>query len=320
VRYLITGGAGFIGGHLVEALLADENNEVVVLDNLSTGSLANLEAVMSDERLTFVEADIVQLDDLGDYVKNVDVIYHLAAAVGVELVVNEPAQTIVTNVHGTENVIKAAVKYGKRVIVASTSEVYGKSFKKKFKETDDLLIGCPTHSRWSYACSKLLDEFYLMAYCHSAELRGTVVRFFNTVGPRQTGQYGMVIPRFVSNALEGKKISVYGTGDQTRCFCHVFDTVRALLALADCPESHGQIYNIGSQESVSIQKLAETIIEKLGSASEIIKVSYEDAYEKGFEDMLHRAPDIQKIQEILDWKPEFSLSDIIRDVAESMKK
>ncbi len=320
MRYLITGGAGFIGGHLTEALLADENNEVVVIDDLSTGLMSNLSSVINDKRLKFVEADIVTMEDMDDHVKNVDVIYHLAAAVGVELVVNEPAQTIVTNVHGSENVINAAVKYNKRIIIASTSEVYGKSFKEKFSETDDLLIGCPTHSRWSYACSKLLDEFYLMAHCHSHNLKGTVVRFFNTVGPRQTGQYGMVVPRFVASALAGKDLSVYGTGTQSRCFCHVFDTIRALLALTDCPESHGGIYNIGSHHRVSIEELAEIIIKQLKSSSKIQKISYDEAYEKGFEDMMHRAPDTTAIEALIDWKTKLSLSDIINDVADSIQK
>ncbi len=320
MRYLITGGAGFIGGHLTEALLEDKNNEVIIIDNLSTGLMSNLASVSDDSRLQFVEADIVTMENMEDYVKNADVIYHLAAAVGVELVVNEPAKTIVTNVHGSENVINAAVKFDKRIIIASTSEVYGKSFKKKFHETDDLLIGCPTHSRWSYACSKLLDEFYLMAHCHSHKLKGTVVRFFNTVGPRQTGQYGMVVPRFVTSALEGKDLSVYGSGNQSRCFCHVFDTVRALLALADCPESHGAIYNIGSQHRISIEELANTIIKQLNSSSKIKKISYDEAYEKGFEDMLHRAPDTSKIEKLIGWKTKLSLSDIIKDVADSIQK
>ena len=320
MRYLITGGAGFIGGHLTEALLADESNEVIIIDNLSTGLMSNLSSVSNNSRLQFVEADIVTMKDLEDYVKNVDVIYHLAAAVGVELVVNEPAKTIVTNVHGSENVINAAVKYDKRIIIASTSEVYGKSFKEKFSETDDLLIGCPTHSRWSYACSKLLDEFYLMAHYNSHKLKGTIVRFFNTVGPRQTGQYGMVVPRFVASALAGKDLSVYGTGTQSRCFCHVFDTIRALLVLADCPESHGGIYNIGSQHRISIEELAKTIIKQLDSSSKIKKISYDEAYKKGFEDMMHRAPDTSAIEALIGWKTKLSLNNIINDVADYIKE
>jgi UDP-glucose 4-epimerase len=320
VRYLVTGGAGFIGGHLIESLLADKSNEVIAIDNLSTGRLSNLDLVIDDERMEFVEDDIVTMKNMDDYVKNVDVIYHLAAAVGVELVVNEPAKTIVTNVHGTENVINAAVKFDKRIIIASTSEVYGKSSKEKFSETDDLLIGCPTHSRWSYACSKLIDEFYLMAHCHSHNLKGTVVRFFNTVGPRQTGQYGMVVPRFVGNALAGKPLSVYGTGTQSRCFCHVFDTVKALRGLAECPESYGGIYNIGSQCRVAIQELAERVIKRLDSKSEIVKISYDEAYEKGFEDMMRRAPDTRAIKKLLGWEAGFTLNDIIDDVAASIGK
>jgi len=319
VRYLITGGAGFIGGHLTEALLADKNNEVLIIDDLSTGSMSNLTSVINDKRFQFIEDDIVTMGNMDECVKNVDVVYHLAAAVGVELVVNEPAKTIVTNVHGSENVVNAAVKFDKRIIIASTSEVYGKSFKEKFSETDDLLIGCPTHSRWSYACSKLLDEFYLMAHCHSHNLKGTVARFFNTVGPRQTGQYGMVVPRFVKSALDGKDLSVYGTGTQSRCFCHVFDTVRALIALADCPESHGNIYNIGSHHRVSIEELAEIIIKQLNSSSKIQKISYDVAYEKGFEDMMHRAPDTTVIEALIGWKTKLSLSDIINDVAKSIQ-
>ena len=319
MRYLITGGAGFIGGHLTEALLADKNNEVVIIDDLSTGSMSNLTSLINDKRFQFIEDDIVTMENMDECVKNVDVVYHLAAAVGVELVVNEPAKTIVTNVHGSENVVNAAVKFDKRIIIASTSEVYGKSFKEKFSETDDLLIGCPTHSRWSYACSKLLDEFYLMAHCHSHNLKGTVARFFNTVGPRQTGQYGMVVPRFVKSALDGKDLSVYGTGTQSRCFCHVFDTVRALIALADCPESHGNIYNIGSHHRVSIEELAEIIIKQLNSSSKIQKISYDVAYEKGFEDMMHRAPDTTVIEALIGWKTKLSLSDIINDVAKSIQ-
>lgn len=318
MRYLITGGAGFIGGHLTESLLAD-GHQVTVVDNLSTGSLDNLAAVSGSPDFTFIEDDIVEMQNLGDIAAKVDVIYHLAAAVGVELVVNDPVRTIITNVHGTENVLKAASAHNKRVIVASTSEVYGKSSKETFAEDDDLLIGCPTHSRWSYACSKLLDEFYVIAFHRDRGLKGTVVRLFNTVGPRQTGQYGMVVPRFVASALAGKDVPVYGDGSQTRCFCHVFDTVRALRGLAECEKSYGGIYNIGSNHRISIAELAEAIIKRLGSPSGLVYIPYEQAYQKGFEDMLHRAPNTRAIKELLGWQSELTLERIIDDVAASIR-
>ena len=322
MRYLITGGAGFIGGHLAEKLLEQENCEkVIIIDNLSTGSLDNLKAIENHPKLQVVIADLTDNDlDLAQYVSEIDCIYHLAAAVGVELVVKEPGHTIYTNVHGTERILDEAVKFNKRIIVASTSEVYGKSDRAYFSETDDLLIGCPTHSRWSYACSKLLDEFYALAYYKSHNLAATVVRFFNTVGPRQTGQYGMVIPRFVEAALQNKAIRVYGDGSQSRCFCHVFDTVRALLALADKQESFGQIYNIGSQRQISILELAKLIIQELDSNSEINLIPYEEAYESGFEDMMHRAPNVSKINKLINWQAENSLEKIIHDVKESCLK
>lgn len=322
MRYLITGGAGFIGGHLTELLLKQENCEkVIIIDNLSTGSLDNLEEVKNNPKLKIVIADLTdETLNLDDYVKDVDCIYHLAAAVGVELVVKEPGHTIHTNVHGTEKVLDSAVKFNKRIIIASTSEVYGKSDRTYFSETDDLLIGCPTHSRWSYACSKLLDEFYALAYYKSHRLPATVVRFFNTVGPRQTGQYGMVIPRFVEAALLNKDIRVYGDGSQSRCFCHVFDTIRALLALANNEESYGQIYNIGSQKQISILELAKLIIKEIGSNSEIKIIPYEEAYESGFEDMMHRAPNVSKINKLINWQAENSLEQIIRDVKDSCLK
>lgn len=322
MRYLITGGAGFIGGHLAELLLKQDNCEkVVVIDNLSTGSLDNLAEIKDDCKLEVVIADLTDSTlNLDSYVENSDCIYHLAAAVGVELVVKDPAHTIYTNVHGTERILDSAVKFNKRIIVASTSEVYGKSDKAYFSETDDLLIGCPTHSRWSYACSKLLDEFYALAYYKSHKLPATVVRFFNTVGPRQTGQYGMVIPRFVEAALNGKDIRVYGDGSQSRCFCHVFDTIRALLHLAKNEESYGQIYNIGSQRQISILELAKLIIKEVGSSSEIKIIPYEEAYESGFEDMMHRAPNVSKINKLINWQAENSLEKIIQDVKSSYLK
>ena len=320
MKFLVTGGAGFIGSHLTERLLA-AGHSVVVADNFSTGSVANLAAVKNDPALKIVELDVAEDQaQVRQLVKECDTVIHLAAAVGVELVVNEPARTISTNVRGTENVLLPAVEFDKRIIAASTSEVYGKSTKEKFSETDDLLIGSPDHSRWSYACSKLLDEFYLTALVQTANLRGTVVRFFNTVGPRQTGRYGMVLPRFVRAALNNEAIPVYGDGGQSRCFCHVHDVIRALNALIDDERTYGEVYNIGSQRLVTIRELAELVIQRTNSRSEITVIPYEKAYAKGFEDMRRRMPDTAKIHALNNWQVEKSLEEIIDDVAESLKK
>jgi len=317
MHYLITGGAGFIGGHLTEALLK-RGDKVTVIDNFSTGSRKNLEAIAAHPDLTVIENDIVENPlVLAEVVPSCDAIFHLAAAVGVELVVKDPVRTIITNVHGTENVLRLAAQHNKRIIVASTSEVYGKSTNPQFKETDDLLIGSSFNSRWSYACSKLLDEFYVMAFHKSVNLPGTVVRFFNTVGPRQTGMYGMVVPRFVAKALNNEPLQVYGNGSQSRCFCHVLDVVRALIGLVGNAASYGNIYNIGSQRSISIENLAKMVIERTGSKSTIEYIPYEKAYEKGFEDMQRRMPDTTLINNLLGWKPELTLENIIDDVKAS---
>ena len=319
MKYLITGGAGFIGSHLSESLL-DDGHEVVIADNFSTSTPDNLHRIAGRSGLVVHELDVVENPEtLEMLVKESDCVIHLAAAVGVELVVKDPVRTITTNVHGTENVLLPAAKYGKRVIVASTSEVYGKSSNEKFTETDDLVIGSPMNSRWSYACSKLLDEFFLMAFQRTEAFPGTVVRFFNTVGPRQTGRYGMVVPRFVSAALANEPIYVYGDGEQSRCFCHVADVVRALKMLLATPGSVGEVFNIGSQELVSIKQLAERVIAVTGSSSEIKYLSYDEAYAKGFEDMRRRFPNTEKINTLTGWKPEFCLDDIIRDVAEELR-
>jgi UDP-glucose 4-epimerase len=318
MRYLITGGAGFIGGHLVEALLR-RGDEVLVIDDMSTGDIANLAAVSGNPKLEIVVGDVLASEELERLVAKADVVIHLAAAVGVELVVHDPVRTIVTNVHGTERVLRLAAKYGRRTVIASTSEVYGKSEKELFSERDDLLIGPPSNSRWSYACSKLLDEFFLMAFHRDKGLRGTVVRLFNTVGPRQTGRYGMVLPRFVSCALKGSPLQVYGSGKQTRCFCHVFDTVRALMAVAGEAATEGLVLNIGNTRSVSIEELAHMVIARTGSSSSIERIPYEKAYESGFEDMLRRAPDISAIGEAVGWSPEISLERIIDDVVAFMR-
>ena len=319
MKILVTGGAGFIGSHLTEALLK-RGDQVVVADNFSTGSIENLAAVKDHPALQIVELDVAEeKEEVRRLVQECDTVIHLAAAVGVELVVNDPARTISTNVRGTENVLLPAVEFDKRIIAASTSEVYGKSSKEKFSEGDDLLIGSPEHSRWSYACSKLLDEFYLTALVQTAGLRGTITRFFNTVGPRQTGRYGMVLPRFVRAALNNEAIPVYGDGGQSRCFCHVFDVIRALIALIDDERTYGQIYNIGSQRLVTIRELAELVISRTNSASAIQVIPYEKAYSKGFEDMRRRMPDTSRINALNNWQPEKSLEEIIDDVAESLK-
>ena len=319
MRCLVTGGAGFIGSHLTEALLRC-GDSVCVIDDLSTGSRSNIQPFLQVPGYDFVEGSILDSPELERLIASSDCIFHLAAAVGVELVVHDPVRTILTNVSGSERVLALASRYKKRCILASTSEVYGKSSKSAFSETDDLLIGPPTHSRWSYACSKLLDEFLLMAYCRDRGLPGTAVRFFNTVGPRQTGRYGMVIPRFVSAALTGKPLQVYGTGEQTRCFCHVSDVVRALLLLRGNPASIGEVFNIGSSEIVSIRALAEFVIARTHSTSGIEVVSYDKAYANGFEDMLHRAPDCSKIAALCGWKAELPLGRIIDDVADFERK
>ena len=319
MKILVTGGAGFIGSHLTEALLK-RGAEVVVADHFSTGSIENLAAVKENPALQIIELDVAEeKEEIRRLVRECDTVIHLAAAVGVELVVNEPARTISTNVRGTENVLLPAVEFDKRIIAASTSEVYGKSSKEKFSEGDDLLIGSPEHSRWSYACSKLLDEFYLTALVQTAGLRGTITRFFNPVGPRQTGRYGMVLPRFVRAALNNEAIPVYGDGGQSRCFCHVYDVIRALISLIDDERTYGQIYNIGSQRLVTIRELAELVISRTNSSSVIQVIPYEKAYSKGFEDMRRRMPDTSRINALNNWQPEKSLEEIIDDVAESLK-
>lgn len=319
MKFVITGGAGFIGGHLTELLIA-EGHDVVVIDNFSTGRLENLNTVKDNPKLEIIEGDILHLPELPYILSKSDFCFHLAAAVGVSLVVNDPVRTIMTNVHGTEAVLNAANRNRTPLIIASTSEVYGKSDKAHFSETDDLLIGPSTHSRWSYACSKLLDEFFGMAYHRDLKLPVTVVRLFNTVGPRQSGQYGMVVPRFVRAALVNAPIQVYGDGLQSRCFCHVKDSIRALRGLIKNDNAIGRVFNIGSTESISILDLAKKVRETLGSQSEIKFIPYAEAYESGFEDMRRRKPNTHDIHALLGWKPEKGLDEIIHDTAESIRR
>jgi UDP-glucose 4-epimerase len=313
--WLITGGAGFIGSHLAEALL-DAGQTVLAMDDLSTGRLANIQHLHDNPAFHFARASIMNDTVLDRLASSSDVIVHLAAAVGVMLIVEHPVHTIETNVAGTEAVLKAALRYGCPMLLASTSEVYGKGAKLPFAEDDDLLLGATTHSRWGYAASKMLDESLALAYQREYGLEVVIARLFNTVGPRQTGRYGMVIPRFVRQALKGQPITVYGDGQQSRCFCDVRDVVPALMALAQHPQASGRVFNVGSDEEVTIAALAELVKALTGSSSPIQRVPYEQAYAPGFEDMRRRVPDVARIRDLIGWRPSRSLEDILAAVIE----
>jgi len=312
---LITGGAGFIGSHLAEALLA-HGDSVFVLDNLSTGAMENIVHLKGRAGFEYFIDSVENEGLLAELIDRSDVVFHFAAAVGVKLIVEQPVRTIETNVHGTEIVLKHANKKKKLVVIASTSEVYGKSEDVPFREDSDLVLGPTTKHRWAYACSKAIDEFLALAYWKERQLPVIVVRFFNTVGPRQTGQYGMVIPNFVRQALAGEAITVFGDGTQQRSFTHVADVVQALLKLVKEPKAVGQVINIGNTGEISIQKLAERVRELSGSKSPIKLVPYEEAYESGFEDMPRRVPDLSKVTALIAYKPRFSLDDILTQVIE----
>ncbi len=312
---LVTGGAGFIGSHLVERLLA-QGKAVVVVDDLSTGSLENLRLVRGHPDLKVVVAKISECRELAGLTAEAESIYHLAAAVGVELVVTSPIRVLQTNLHETEVLLAAAAARKTPVLLASTSEVYGKSQKPAFGEEDDLLIGPPHQARWSYACSKLMDEFLALAYAKEHGLPVVIARLFNTVGPRQTGRYGMVLPRFIAAAKADHPIQVYGDGQQTRCFCYVTDTVEALVRLQDCPQTRGQVVNVGSTEEISILELAHRVIKTLNSKSKIELVSYAQAYAPGFEDMRRRRPIVDKLARLVGFRPAVSLEDIIQRTAD----
>jgi UDP-glucose 4-epimerase len=314
MRYLITGGAGFIGSHLSDLLLA-RGDEVHALDDLSTGRLENVEHLRGDPDFAATIASVNDREAMAGLVAQADAIVHLAAAVGVRLVVERPVHAIETNVHCTEIVLELADEHRKPVLLASTSEVYGKSEALPFKEDGDLRLGATDKARWAYACSKAIDEFLAMAYWRERELPITVARLFNTVGPRQTGRYGMVVPRLVEQALANEPLSVYGDGTQTRCFCHVADVVKALAALLDEPRARGGVYNVGTTEEISILELAQRIIDQTDSRSEIRFMPYDTAYGRGFEDMYRRVPDIAKIAALTGWAPSRSLEDVITDVA-----
>ena len=313
MRYLITGGAGFIGSHLAERLL-DRGDRVVLLDNLSTGSVENIRHLKSSAHMQYHLDGIENRQLLAELVDDADRVVHLAAAVGVKLIVESPVRTIETNVNGTQLILEAACKKKKLVLTASTSEVYGKNTNVPFREDADLVLGPTTKGRWSYAASKALDEFLALSYWKEKKLPVIVARLFNTVGPRQTGRYGMVLPNFVKSALENSAITVYGSGKQSRCFCDVRDTIEALIRLMDSPQAIGEVVNVGSTEEITIEDLARRVKERIGSSSPIKYVSYDQAYEAGFEDMMRRVPAIEKLYALTGFRPRIALNEIIDGV------
>ncbi len=318
MRVLITGGAGFIGSHLAERLL-ENGDKVSIIDDLSTGSIDNIEHLKERKGFSYTIDSIFNIPVAAELVDRCDVIYHLAAAVGVSLIVESPVRTIETNVKGTEIILQLANKKKKKVFIASTSEVYGKGNSLPFKEDGDLVLGPTNKGRWSYACSKALDEFLALAYWKEKKLPVVIIRFFNIVGPRQTGMYGMVVPRFVKQALLGHPITVYGDGKQSRCFAHVRDVVDALITLKDRDDIVGEIINIGNDEEITIEDLALKVKEVAKSSSEIQYIPYDQAYEEGFEDMFRRVPDLGKIKRLIKYSPRFNINDIIRDVIDYYK-
>ncbi|HEX6373490.1 MAG TPA: GDP-mannose 4,6-dehydratase [Longimicrobium sp.] len=317
-RILVTGGAGFIGSHLTEALLR-EGCSVTILDDLSTGRWSNIQHLQSDPNLRVVIASAAERKLVEREVAQHDAVYHLASAVGVKLIMEQPVRTVETIFTATDVVLKACARYRRPVVITSTSEVYGKSTAIPFRESDDVVMGSTEKRRWAYACAKALDEFLALAHYHETQLPAYVVRLFNTVGPRQTGQYGMVVPSFVSRALQGRPLQVYGDGQQRRCFGSVHDVVRALLKLPRVPQAAGCVINLGSQEEISIRGLAERVIARLGSTSTIETISYEEAYGPGFDDMQRRVPDITRARTLLGWEPTYTLDQIIEQVAEDLR-
>jgi UDP-glucose 4-epimerase len=310
MKILITGGAGFIGSHLAEYLLA-RGDSVTSLDNLSTGSVNNIHHLMDNPAFRFVQEDVRNIAVLEPLVAECDVVYHLAAAVGVKLIAERPVHTIETNIHGTEVVLDAANKFHKKVLIASTSEVYGKSEAIPFHEDDDTVLGSTRFSRWSYACSKAIDEFLALAFYQQYGLQAVVVRLFNTIGPRQTGQYGMVVPRFVEKALKNQPLEIYGSGHQTRCFCCVLDVVGALVDLMLCSEAAGKVFNLGSDREISLIDLADLVIRLTQSKSSKVFMSYEQAYGRPFDDMLRRVPSLERIHKTIGFKAKYSLEDTL---------
>ncbi len=337
VRALITGGMGFIGSHLAEALL-EQGYHVTVVDDLSTGRFENIQHLVGHPAFQFAVDNITSAVVLDRLISQCDIVFHLAAAVGVKLIVEDAVHTVETNVMGTEAVLKAALRYRVKVMIASTSEVYGKGTRIPFSESDDVVLGATSHSRWGYAASKMVDEFLGLAYYRQKGLPVTIFRLFNTVGPRQTGYYGMVVPRLVQQALRGEALTVYGDGQQSRCFLHVYDAVKAIIGLVDCPQAVGQVFNVGSTEEVTILELATRVLDAVdASNSDIVRalqvngnghapsndrivfVPYAQAYAPGFEDMRRRVPEISKVYEYIGWQPQHTLQDILRDVIVSFE-
>ena len=319
MKALITGGAGFIGSHLAERLLGD-GDDVVIIDNLSTGLLENIEAVKQHGKLEFVRGDIRDVSLVQLLTSQCDVVFHLAAAVGVQLIADDPVRTIETNIGGTEVVLDAAGKFGRTIFIASTSEIYGKSESVPFREDDDIVLGSTCLSRWSYACSKAIDEFLGQAFYQQYGLGVVIGRFFNTIGPRQTGRYGMVVPRFVDWALRGEPIRIYGTGKQSRCFCNVHDVVEAVIGLMRSEKAIGGIFNVGSSEEVSIEELADRVVALTGSRSRKEFVPYEVAYGRAIEDMMRRVPSTDRIRETIGWQPRIDLDETLRTLIKAHRE
>lgn len=315
MKYFITGGAGFIGSHLAERLIAD-GHEVWILDDLSTGAMANLDAILEHPKFHHRIGSVTNEELVAELLDRADVVFHLAAAVGVKLIVEQPTRTIETNVRGAEVVLQKAAKKGKLTFIASTSEVYGKGVKLPFSEEDDLLFGSTTKSRWAYACSKAIDEYLALAYFRERKTPVVITRFFNTVGPRQIGRYGMVLPNFVRQGLAGEDITVYGTGEQRRCFGYVGEIVECLVRLASKPEAIGQVFNVGNDQEISINGLAELVKEKTSGRSKIVHVEYDVAYPEGFEDMERRIPNLAKLEGAIGYRPSMQVDDIVDRVIE----
>ena len=318
MKYLITGGAGFIGSHLSDSLIA-RGDEVTALDNLTTGRSSNIEQLLPNPNFTLVEGSILDTNLVNEIVESVDHVLHLAAAVGVFNIIDKPLESLTTNIRGTENILEATYKHNKEVLIASSSEIYGKNSSGPLNEESDRIVGSPLKSRWSYSEAKAIDESMAQFYHLEKELRTRIIRLFNTVGPRQVGHYGMVVPRFVQAALKNDPLTVYGSGEQSRCFCHVYDAVRGILAVIDSDQTVGSAFNLGNNIEISIKKLAEQVIKITGSTSQIAQIEYETAYKAGFEDMQRRVPDISKIESVVGWIPKLSLDQIISDVANHLR-